>query len=187
MKKTNFIVLTIMAMVLALCFASCDGGSDSSSSGESPFISFSGTGYSGKWQSGFGDTHPGIRTEPFASFRSGWTSCIGTRETLMTINYLDRDTPLLVADYFYIAFNNNVTGNYSGDNCIIEIKYASAYQTIFRLSSPVVDITEYNGDVIGGTFSGTDFGGRAVTGSFLFKNVGDGNWYWSQIPFSWPI
>ena len=182
MKKTNFIVLTVMAMTLALCFASC-GGDDSSSSGEPPYISFSGTGYSGKWQGGFDDTgHLGIRPEPLASFGSGWTSCIGTRVTLFSVTLLNRSTPASAEDYFYIAFNGSGIGNYSGVSCIIEIKYAFEYHTTFRLTTPVVNITEYNGDVIGGTFSGIDFGGNAITGSFLFKNVGDDTWRFA-IPF----
>ena len=178
MKKNNFVIFALM--VLALCFTSCDGGG--SSSGEGAYVSFKGTNYSGKFQGGFSDTYD----EPHASFKNGLTSCIGTNDTSNFVSSFNRSN-VGTEDYFYIVFNNDRIGIYPPINCIVEIRYTSAYSATFRLTDQEVRITKYNNDVISGTFSGKDFNGKNVTGSFLFTNVGVDNWSCTPIPFSWPI
>ena len=182
MKKANFIVLTVMAMTL--CFSSCGG--DDSSSGESPYVSFTGVGYNsgGKWQSGFTDGGlPNIRHWPFASFRNAWTSCIGLRVNVNGIAFFNVTSDAQDADFFYVAFNGDQAIPYSSGNCKIIIRYGSVNSnTPFTLSDATVNITEYDNNVIGGTFSGTDFNLKTISGSFLFENVGDNNWHWAT-PF----
>jgi len=184
MKKSNFIFFGCLLITLALCFTSCGG--DDSSSDEDSYISFSGTGYSSKFQNGSSEINTKTRDEPFASYQNSWTSCIGMRELLDAVMFLGRQNPLTAKDYVYIAFSGNTIQEYSGSgNCIVEIKYAAAYSTTFRLTNPVVKVTKYNSNEIGGTFSGKDFSSNDITGKFLFTNIGDGKWYWFGL-IPWP-
>ena len=183
MKKANFIFLSIMA--LALSFASC--GDDSSPDEESSYVSFTGEGYnSGKWNGGFNDSMSSVSREPFAAYKTSWTSCFGARETIISISffdYINNSCP----DFVYVGFNGNTVRSYNGTTeCKVFIKYATAHYKTFNVSSPVVTVTKYNSDVIAGEFSGKDFNNKDITGQFLFTNLGDGNWTgnspWAGMP-----
>jgi len=182
MKKTNFIIATIMA--LALSFTSC---SDDSSDGGS-FVSFSGENYSGKWKGGFTDQYVidvgEALPEPFASYHSSWTSGIGLREK--NVNGIDSFPPNASRDYFYVAFNGNTIDNYNGGDSKgrILIRYANVNGGLaFKLTITTLDINKYNTDVIGGEFTGKDFAGKDIKGSFLFTNLGNNKWRWDTIPW----
>ena len=81
--------------------------------------------------------------------------------------------------FLYVAFQGNEAKSYSSSQCVIMVK--SGASSAIKLTTHSVNITEYNSNVIGGTFSGDGIGGSFITGSFLFRNVGDDNWYssWS--------
>jgi len=102
---------------------------------------------------------------------------------LQPTSFFNKDTVTISQDYFYIAFPGNQTTDYSSpisSNCKIMIRISSVNSgTPFTLTGITVSIDKYTNDLIGGTFTANS---GAVTGSFLFENVGDGNWYFA-VPF----
>ena len=77
----------------------------------------------------------------------------------------------------YIVLTDYEVDNYTAANTVVQIRLNSVNGgNSFQLTDDSAVITHSDSNYIEGTFTGKDFAGNTVNGSFVLNNVGQNNW-----------
>jgi len=167
----------IFFAIIVLCFVgliSCS--SDSDSDDDTFYISYKNVdgAKSGEWTGG---VTPQSKV-PFASYRTAdtWTYCTAFKKTTSKTDITASINGRNDFDHIYIGFLGKTVGTpITGSNAYIGIRITDVNgDSYFPLTTNrSITITKYSDDYIEGNYTGEDFSGATVTGSFVLKNFGD--------------
>lgn len=174
MKKIKGLIFTVI-VVLSIGFISCESEDTSSTPPPDPYVTFTGTTYSsgGNWESGYSDA--AYNSKPCCSYvQSPDYSFYGMgSQTSVTASSFDNDT----INHLYFVLPDYEVNTYSQASVVVQIRLSSINSgNSFQLTDESVTITHSDSNYIEGTFTGKDFAGNTVSGSFVLNNVGQNNW-----------
>lgn len=171
MKKKSLFFTVILICSLGLL--GCGGGGDDSDTSPEPYVSFTVVGYSsgGEWTGGV--SYPGFGSVPECSLDTSVNELNGAGLKVSTATF-GYDT----TDHVYITTDGVVEKTYISSDCQVQIRLLGQNgNNSFQLTSETVTITHADSDYVEGTFTGLDFSGNTVSGSFLFNRLADNTWW----------